>query len=127
MQYPNNAVSWVEIPVVDFPRAKQFYSTIFSYEMHEMPMGGNLMGFLFYDPEKGGVGGAIIKGEGAVPSAEGSTVYLNGGDDLSVVLDKVEGAGGKIIVPKTDIGDGMGFFAIFLDVEGNKVGLHSNS
>jgi predicted enzyme related to lactoylglutathione lyase len=52
-------------------------------------------------------------------------VYLNGGKDLSVVLDRVEKAGGKIMLPKTKIDDEMGYYAIFNDCEGNKVGLHS--
>ena len=68
--------------------------------------------------------GGIVQGEGYMPSAEGSMVYLNGGEDLDVPLGKVEGAGGKILVPKTDIGEN-GFFAYFVDTEGNKVGLHS--
>ena len=71
-----------------------------------------------------GIGGAIVKGEGYIPSHEGSVVYLNGGEDLSAVLDKVEGAGGKILRPKTGIGEN-GFIAFFNDTEGNKVGLHS--
>jgi predicted enzyme related to lactoylglutathione lyase len=51
-------------------------------------------------------------------------IYLNGGDDLDVVLSKVEQAGGKIILPKTGIGP-HGFMAHFEDSEGNKVALHS--
>ena len=50
---------------------------------------------------------------------------LNGGDDLAVMLARVEPAGGSIVVPKTEIGNGFGFFAHFLDTEGNKIGLHS--
>jgi len=51
-------------------------------------------------------------------------VYLNGGDDLSTVLSKVEQVGGKILLPKTSIGPN-GFKAHFEDSEGNKVGLHT--
>ena len=51
-------------------------------------------------------------------------VYLNGGDDLSIPLSKVEAAGGKIIMPKTAIGP-HGFMAHFTDTEGNKVAFHS--
>ena len=31
---------------------------------------------------------------------DGALIYLNGGEDLSVPLSKVEGAGGKILLPK---------------------------
>jgi len=52
-------------------------------------------------------------------------VYLNGGADLALMLARVEGAGGSIAVPKTEIGSDFGFFAYFIDTEGNRVGLHS--
>ncbi|MFY0687580.1 MAG: hypothetical protein JXQ90_10475 [Cyclobacteriaceae bacterium] len=41
------------------------------------------------------------------------------------MLDKVEENNGKIIVPKTPHADESGFFALYLDSEGNKIGLHS--
>jgi len=59
-----NAINWIEIPVSDFERAKKFYSAIFDFEMPEMQMGPQLMGFLLYDQPGGGIGGAIVKGEG---------------------------------------------------------------
>jgi predicted enzyme related to lactoylglutathione lyase len=70
------------------------------------------------------VSGAIVQGEGYVPSTEGALLYLNGGDDLSAVLGRVESAGGKVVLPKTSINE-YGFMAFFTDTEGNKVGLHS--
>jgi hypothetical protein len=71
------------------------------------------------------VTGVIVKEEGSEPSAKGVTIYLNGGDDLQIILDKIEGNGGKTIIPKTPHADESGFFAIFHDSEGNKMGLHS--
>jgi len=55
----------------------------------------------------------------------GTTVYLDGGNDLSIPLSRVESAGGTIILPKTNIGENRGFIALFIDTEGNKVGFHS--
>ncbi len=71
------------------------------------------------------VTGVIMKTEGYEPSAKGITIYLNGGDNLQIILDKIEGNGGKIIIPKTHHADESGYFAIFHDSEGNKIGLHS--
>jgi hypothetical protein len=71
------------------------------------------------------VTGVIIKAEGYKPSADGITIYLNGGDNLQVILDKVEKSGGKVMTPKTLHADQNGYFAIFLDSEGNKIGLNS--
>jgi uncharacterized protein len=124
MEMTTNAVSWIEIPVTDFERAKAFYSKIFDYEMPEMQMGPVRMGFLLFE-QATGVGGAITHGEGCVPSQTGSLVYLSGGADLSVVLARIEPAGGQVICPKTPIPPDFGHFALFLDSEGNRVGLHS--
>lgn len=118
-----NLVNWFEIPALDFERATSFYSTLLNTEIQETEMFGTRMGFLPSDGEN--VSGAIVQGEGYTPSTDGLTVYLNGGDDLQVMLDKVEGLNGKVIVPKTQISPEMGYFAMFLDTEGNKLALHS--
>jgi predicted enzyme related to lactoylglutathione lyase len=122
-----NAINWFEIPVKDFDRAKSFYSTIMGGEITEVPMeDGMRYGVFPHDREKG-VGGGIIAGnEQQNPSMGGVTVYLNGGEDLSAPLAKIEAAGGKIVMPKTAIGED-GFMAQFLDTEGNKLALHSLS
>ena len=52
-------------------------------------------------------------------------VYLNANPDVQLVLDKVEAAGGKILVPKTEISPEIGFMGVFIDTEGNRVALHS--
>jgi predicted enzyme related to lactoylglutathione lyase len=52
-------------------------------------------------------------------------IYLNGNPDVQNVLDKVEAAGGKIVVPKTQISPEYGYMAVFIDTEGNRVALHS--
>lgn len=116
-------LSWFEIPVADFARAKAFYESVLGITIEPIAMGPTTMGFLSSDPHA--VGGAIVHGEDAVPSKLGTVVYLNGGDDLAAMLALVEQAGGSIAVPKTEIGSGFGFFAHFFDTEGNKVGLHS--
>lgn len=120
-----NALSWFEIPAEDFERARRFYSTIFAYEMPVMPVGDSTLGVLPYDATAGGVGGAINKNPSARPSPHGTLVYLNGGDDLAAVLDRVPGAGGRIVMPKTMVTPEIGFIALFEDSEGNIVGLHS--
>jgi hypothetical protein len=41
------------------------------------------------------------------------------------VLDRVEGAGGKVLMSKTATTMDAGYFALIADTEGNTVGLHS--
>ena len=45
--------------------------------------------------------------------------------NLQIILDKVEKNGGEIIVKKSLHADESGYYAIFIDSEGNKIGLHS--
>ena len=118
-----NALNWFEIPVTDFERAKKFYETILGAEITEMPFPDGKYG-IFPSDMQSGVGGGLVQGEGFVPSDKGTIVYLNGGEDLSTGLNKVEAAGGKIIFHKTSIG-GNGFMAHFIDTEGNRVAFHS--
>lgn len=119
-----HAINWFEIPATDFTRAKKFYETLFGEEIMEVPFPDGKYGMLPSDMQNGGIGGGIVQGEGFVPSDKGTIVYLNGGDDLNTPLSKVEAAGGKIIMPKTSIGEN-GFMAHFIDTEGNRVALHS--
>jgi hypothetical protein len=117
-----NAINWFEIPATSFERAVRFYSEILTIEMHHETVMGSEMGFF---PAENGVGGAVVCGDGYEPTDKGSLVYLNGGEDLSVALSRVDNAGGKVIVTKTQISPEIGYFALFIDTEGNKVALHS--
>jgi uncharacterized protein len=125
MEMLDNSINWFEIPVADFDRAKKFYSTIYDFEMPEVQMGPVRMGFLLYEQQPQRVGGAICFGEGYAPSQQGTLPYLNGGSDLNLVLDRVEKAGGKVMLAKTFIAPEHGYFAKFLDTEGNMIALHS--
>lgn len=124
MNNNENVAVWFEIPAKDFDRAVQFYQTILSVDIVNMEMGGLQQGLLPHD-DKTKVSGAIVSGEGYIPTDQGSVLYLNGGHDLDQVLSKVDVAGGKVVMPKTHLGDEIGHIALFLDCEGNRIGLHS--
>lgn len=125
MQTNANVLNWFEVPVTDFKRAKKFYETIFEINMAEHSMGGYMMGFFPYEMGSGKLSGAIVHGEHRVPAKDGALIYFNANPDLSSSLSRIEKAGGKILVPKTQIGPEIGFFALFIDTEGNKMALHS--
>jgi len=118
-----NVINWFEIPVADIQRATKFYSDVMDYELTQQEMMGFKMAFFPMEGE--GIGGSLIQGEGYIPSMTGAVVYLNGGEDLSVYLNRVEAAGGKIVFPKTKISDEIGYMAFFIDSEGNRVAFHS--
>lgn len=117
-------VSWFEIPAINFQQAVDFYNYIFKLEMEKNHEGNYAMAFF---PANNGIGGAIVAGPGSTPSDTGPLIYLNGGKDLNQVLERVETAGGRIIMSKTLINKDSGYFAIFIDSEGNKLALHSNN
>src|ERR1700739_1588740 len=98
-----NAISWFQIPTSDFDRALKFYNKIFSIDLKGTESMGAKIAVFPHDREAGGIGGALYQGMGLEPSSKGSSVVLNAGDDLTVVLSKVEEAGGKVVMPKTPI------------------------
>lgn len=120
---PKNLVSIVEIPVSDLKRATQFYQKLLDVKIEEISMDGVQMGI--FPTEEGAVNVTLSKGADYKPTSSGSILYFNCGEDLNGVLEKVEPNGGKIILRKTPISPEMGFFALFTDTEGNKLGLHS--
>ena len=122
----SNAISWFEIPVKNFNRAKSFYEEVLEQEMSPMKMGDHKSAFFNADLENEKIGGCIMHGPSYEPSTFGSDVYLNDGDDLANPLSRIEGGGGKILMPKTDIGQNV-FIAHFEDTEGNRVAFHSRS
>jgi predicted enzyme related to lactoylglutathione lyase len=118
-----NNLTWFEINVTDLDRAKAFYQTIFGseftfYDMVDAPM------YMFNaDQSKGEIGGALVKASDNGPSDKGTVIYFSS-QDVSLEAARVEQAGGKLLFPKTSIGD-FGFIAHFIDTEGNRIGLHS--
>lgn len=122
-----NAISWFEIPATDLARATTFYETIFNVKLAVLDLPNIKMRMFPLDDMQTQVGGAVVDSGGFhKPSAtEGPLIYLNGNPDLQNILDKVTTAGGKILVPKTEISPEYGFMAVILDTEGNRIGLHS--
>ncbi|HUG98738.1 MAG TPA: VOC family protein [Gammaproteobacteria bacterium] len=118
-----NAATWFEIPVTDMARAVRFYTKAFGIELHEVTMGPSKMAWFPMAPNAPGSGGTLIHDEGYVPSREGSLVYL-AVDDIDGTLARVTEAGGRTLLPKTNIGE-HGNIAHFEDSEGNRVALHS--
>ena len=120
-----NSLNWFEISVKNIKRAKKFYEAVFDIKMEEMEMMGMKMAFFPWKDGSGKANGGICESKMHKPSKDGVKVYLNGNPDLKKALSKVEKAGGKITMPKTNIGEN-GFMAFFTDTEGNSIGLHSN-
>ena len=118
-----NPVQWLEIATSDLERAKDFYTKVFELELQFIEMPDSKM-YMFGEPNKVGSAGCLVQANGSNPSADGTIIYFSC-EDVATQAKRVESEGGKLIVPKTDIGE-FGFFAHIIDTEGNRIGLHSN-
>lgn len=118
-----NPVIWFEIPVTDMERGKAFYEAVFGQELTVVDMGPRQMAMFPMEMGVPGIGGALVKEESFVPSYAGTLVYFSVAD-ITSTLDKVVANNGKMLVPKTTIGE-YGFCAYFADSEGNRIGLHT--
>lgn len=117
---PVHAISWFEIAVNDLDRAAAFYGAILDTTLERMELGSQAA--VFPSDQENGVGGALILDD-TEPSENGALVYLETDGRLQEVLDRVEGAGGEIILGFTVIEGGYGDYAVIRDTEGNRVGL----
>jgi hypothetical protein len=115
-------VSWFEVPVANLDRAMNFYSNVFEYTFETLNTPLHAMAFFNVHS---GVGGALVYGDGCIPSHTGTLLYFNaiGGIDLS--LERVIANGGQILMGKTLINEEVGFYSLVLDSEGNRLALCS--
>ena len=122
-----NAISWFEIPTTDINRAQKFYETIFGISMMPMDLPNIKMRMFPLDDMMTQVGGALVHSGGfhKASATDGPLIYLNANPDVQNVLDKIQGAGGSIMMPKTEISPEYGFMAVFMDTEGNRIALHA--
>lgn len=118
-----NPVGWFDINVANLDRAKKFYETVFNVKLTDAPIGWGKQSFFPFSPESYDISGALVEKADFVPSSNNTVVYFETEDTIAEE-QKIEAAGGKVIQPKMNIGE-FGFISIFIDTEGNIVGLHS--
>ncbi|MEO8147663.1 MAG: VOC family protein [Bacteroidia bacterium] len=128
MDNKSNSLNWFEVPALDIDRAKKFYETIFDIKLDSMQdmMGMKMVGF----PGEQGSGkanGALVQSDQHKPSMDGCVVYLNANPAIQPVIDRIEKAGGKVVMPKMEISPEIGCMAFFIDTEGNKMALHAQN
>jgi uncharacterized protein len=123
----NNVIGWVEVPVENMERAIQFYETVFEFKIERHEMGSIDMGWFPWIEDGQGSGGSLVSsGDHYKPSTDGVLIYFTThSGDLSNELARIEPAGGKVLQPKTLIAEGYGYYALFIDSEGNRAALHS--
>lgn len=126
-----NKVTHFEIPAYDKERSKEFYSTVFGWQIVDSPvqMGGGTGTYTsastvetdqttYLPTEPGAINGAIIERTGQI-TAPVITITV---DSIDEHLKKVTDAGGKIVEGKLEI-ENMGYYAYVLDPADNVIGL----
>lgn len=119
----NTASNWFEIPCRDFGRAVRFYRGIFGMELPTEDFMNEPTMYFPFDCDA--AGGSVILSKHRVPSEHGTVVYLNAGEDIIGIVGRVPVFGGTVLRDVHSIGPG-GYAALFLDSEGNSVGVHAN-
>lgn len=107
----------------DADRAQRFYKDVFGWGMQKWsnPKEPD-MDYWYFDTsdDKGnkGITGGMMKRQDPSHSITNYVTVPSIDEHIRII----EQAGGKIIIPKTEIPD-MGYFAIFTDTENNTLGL----
>ncbi len=119
----SNPVGWFDINVSNVERAKKFYETVFSTKLFDLPIEWGKQSLFPFDHEGPNISGALVEKVGMKPNGNNTVVYFES-EDCVTEEKRIDEAGGKIVQPKMSIGD-FGFVSIFIDTEGNTIGLHS--
>lgn len=127
MGHKANVVNWFEIYVEDMERARKFYETVLEIQMSPIPMPEDFKDFQMLSfpwvENAPNACGSLVKAVDVKPGTGGTLIYFTC-EDCGVEASRVEPAGGKVLKPKTSIGE-YGFICICMDSEGNTFGLHS--
>ena len=113
----NNTLCHFEIPSTDFARSKDFYEALFGWRVQILTE----MNYAIFDAEDG-IGGGFNLMEKF--SNDGIQAYIQV-DDIPATLARAEELGGKVLKPKTEIGESNGYYAFFKDICGAQIGLWS--
>jgi len=120
---PRSAVHWFELFADDLSRARTFYETLYDRPLEVVAMGGPEM--VMFPRGEGGVGGCLMQRPAGLERGCNAIVYLDADPSLDALLARVPAAGGRVLVPRTELPNGLGVFAQVIDSEGQVVGLHA--
>lgn len=116
---PHGKICYLEIPAITGEASSRFYGEIFDWKIRERGDGS-----IAFD-DNSGVSGTWVKESDRTPD-ETTRVYIMV-DNINDTLKKIEAAGGRVTHNRSDIGPGMGAFAVFADPAGAEFGLYEET
>ncbi len=118
-----NPVGWFDLIIANLDRAKKFYGTVFNVKLTDLPIEWGRQSLFPFDHESPNISGALVEKADFSAGSNNTVIYFET-EDCIAEEQRIERAGGKVVQPKLHIGE-FGFISIFIDTEGNTVGLHS--
>lgn len=138
----HSIISWIQIPAKNLARAAKFYETVFDANFFFEEL-NNIPHAVFKLNKQGNklINGALI--ETSEPIGIGTVLFFEATGNFEMIMELIVENGGKILTPKTlitkkesdsnyvipntYIDNKPGYFAHFLDSEGNKMGLYGSN
>ena len=117
-----NSVMHFEVPADDVARAKAFYEKTFGWTIKPFPMppGQEYYGITTKKKGEPGIDGGLMQRK--MPG-QPFTNYITV-TSIDAMNQSVQANGGSVVLPKQEIGKGMGWISAFKDPENNIIGLH---
>lgn len=119
----NHPIVHIDIPSSDPKAASTFYAEAFGWNI-QIPQGYEDYPMFQEEHAPGGGFAKIGMMQGVVEKPGDVLIYI-GTDDIEASLAKVTALGGKVLLPKTEIPQ-IGWWAVFTDPTGNKIGLYTD-
>jgi len=121
-----NLVAFFEIPAENFERAVKFYESVLGVQFDAL-CDCETEKMAFFPEENDQCPGAISWAKDFRPSKDGVLIHFQV-ENMETAMTTIEKNGGKIIQAKTKIeAEGRGYFSLFIDSEGNRLGLYSDN
>lgn len=138
----HSQISWIQIPAKNLARASKFYQNVFDATFFFEELNG-IPHAVFTSNEIGKklMNGALIETDGEIGLS--TILFFEATGNFETIIEEIENNGGKILIPKTlitrkenandsviprtYIDNKPGYYAHFLDSEGNKMGLYGSN
>jgi predicted enzyme related to lactoylglutathione lyase len=115
-----HTITHIEIPAPDLQKAIDFYSKVFDWGIEIVTIDH----YAFFTIGNTGSGGGFDASLMPAPEKTGPQLTIDV-ENMEAAMKKIKENGGNIVMDKTEIPGGHGFYCIFTDPNHNHLQLHS--